>query len=194
MKQDLMDAGGYVFGNVRLRAKTPADVASGARLIQEHGALLDGWGAQHASAASQLTEPQLAQLWSPWQRPGPQGTDYQLTIADPETDAFRGSLVIRCTGPGPAADLGYWVDPAFWGQGLGGGAVRLAQWWVFSVLKASGLSASVQPQNSRSIGLLDSLGFECLGAIPGQGEALQAHFLHRFRWADRDGAWSPQAR
>jgi len=192
MDADTIGGAGLTWGKVCLRAKTAADVGPGYCLIQQHGALLDGLQGEGASLASQLDEDQLAQLWTPWERSGPGGVDYQLAIAASDSGLFRGSLVVRSPGPGQLADMGYWVDPAFWGQGLGSGAVRLAVWWGFRCLQASGVTASVQPDNERSRRLLERLGFESLGLIPGWAEPLLAYHLSQDRWPDRGGDWGPE--
>ena len=192
MEWDSMEKDGHLAGPARLRPKSAEDVAPGFALIQEHGGLLDGQDpAEGDNAASQLSQEQLGQLWTPWRRPGPRGTDYQLTIEEAQSSGFRGSLAIRSQGRGLPADLGYWVDPAYWGRGLGRGAVRLALWWAFSRLDASDMSALVQTENSRSRRLLESLGFGVLGPVPGQGDRLLAYHLTGFRWAELEGAWSP---
>ncbi len=183
MDADTIDGAGLTSGKVCLRAKTVLDVAPGYRLIQQHGALLDGMGRGEPSPASGLDEHQLAQLWTPWERPREGGVDYQLTIADADSGNFRGSLVVRSAGPGKLADLGYWVDPKFWGQGLGSEAVRLALGWAFRHLHSSGVSASVQPDNSRSRRLLQSLGFKHLGPVPGPAGPLDAYHLPRSGWS-----------
>lgn len=193
MDADTIDGAGLTSGKVCLRAKTVLDVAPGYRLIQLHGALLDGMGGTEPNPASGLDEDQLALLWTPWERPREGGVDYQLAITDAGSGDFRGSLVVRSTGPGKLADLGYWVDPEFWGQGLGTGAVRLALAWAFGHLDASGVTASVQPDNSRSRRLLQSLGFKDLGPIPGQAQPLVAYHLPRSEWSDRGGCPGPGA-
>ncbi|MCP5020366.1 MAG: GNAT family N-acetyltransferase [bacterium] len=179
MDTDTIDGAGLTSGKACLRAKTALDVAPGYRLIQQHGALLEGMGGGKPNPASGLDEHQLAQLWTPWERPRDGGVDYQLAIADADSGDFRGSLVVRSAGPGKLADLGYWVDPEFWGQGLGTEAVCLALAWAFRHLEASGVTASVQPDNSRSRRLLHSLGFKDLGPIPGLAGALIAYHLPR---------------
>lgn len=194
MEWDSMEKHGHVAGPARLRPKSAQDVAPGFALIQEHGALLDGQDpAEGGTAANQLSQEQLGQVWTPWRRTGSRGTDYQLTIEEALTSGFRGSLVIRSQGRGLPADLGYWVDPAHWGRGLGGGAVRLALWWTFSCLEAPDVSALVQTGNPRSRRLLEGLGFRVLGPVPGHGEPLLAYHLTGFRWAELEGAWSPSS-
>ncbi len=193
MDVDTIDRVGLTAGKVCLRAKTAADVAPGYRLIQQHGALLSGQSGVEPPLASRLTEDQLAQLWTPWKRSAPEGGQYQLAITDAESGDFRGSLVVRSTGPGQLADLGYWVDPEFWGHGFGSGGVHLALRWVFGCLDASGATASVQPDNSRSRRLLQGLDFEELGLVPGQTPPLIACHLPRHRWQARGGDCSSDA-
>jgi RimJ/RimL family protein N-acetyltransferase len=188
MDLDSMPEGGYRRDLVRLRPKTRDDVDPGYGLIQEHGALLDGRTGEGASA---LSRGELTDAWCPWQRETPLGIQYQLAIEELESGQFRGSFVIRCELAGQTAEVGYWVDPNHWGRGLGREALRLAQWWAFSHLGARSITARVQPDNARSIRLLEGLGFESLGMLPGRGAPLMAYHLPRFRWPDREGLWSP---
>ncbi len=192
MDVNSIEGAGITWGNVRLRAKTVLDVAPGYRLIQQYGVLLDGQPAPGPGQASQLTEQELGLLWTPWKRSTQVGEDFQLAIADADTDEFRGSLVLRSAGAGQLADVGYWVDPEHWGKGLGSGAVRLVLSWAFESLDPSGITASVQPENPRSRALLESLGFAGLGAIPGQKTPLLAYHLARAQWS-QGSAKAPSA-
>ncbi|MDF1836513.1 MAG: GNAT family N-acetyltransferase [Planctomycetota bacterium] len=187
-----MERHGWASDGVLLRAKTAADVAPGLRLIQRHGALLEGLPSSDAQEIQGPNGAELNRLWVPWRQPGLHGPVFQLAIVDRATGRFQGSMVVRTMGDGRLADLGYWVDPEAWGQGIGGQAVRLAQWWAFERLGVDGLSASVHPANDRSLALLSRLGFDDLGPIPGQSHGLLAHNQPRFRWPDREGGWNPE--
>ena len=56
-------------------------------------------------------------------------------------------------------EIGYRLLPAYWGAGLANEASRVALSWVFS-LGSKSVEAFIEPANTRSIRLLERLGFE----------------------------------
>lgn len=80
-----------------------------------------------------------------------------LTIADPTTEVFVGSLVIFDAADG-SAEVGFWVHPDHRGKGIAKGAVTLA----VEFAKQSGLTqlrARTTPQNHASKTTLERSGF-----------------------------------
>ena len=80
-----------------------------------------------------------------------------LTIADPDTDAFAGSLVLFGI-EADAVEVGFWVHPAHRGRGLAGAALCLA----VSFAQRSGfarLTARTLPENVASQRVLEQAGF-----------------------------------
>ncbi|MCA9003392.1 MAG: GNAT family N-acetyltransferase [Planctomycetes bacterium] len=181
---------GYVGDGVGLRPKILSDVAPGLALLHRHGALLDG-RREGGEAHQALDAEQLARLWLPWQRENALGIQYQLAVVDPPASEFLGSVVLRSGAAGAAVEVGYWIDPAHWGRGLGFGGVRLALWWAFAALAAPSVSARVLPENDRSKALLEGLGFENLGAVPREKDPLHVYHLPRHRWLGGNGDFEP---
>lgn len=58
------------------------------------------------------------------------------------------------------ADLGYWIDEAYQGKGYMKESVSLVIEYAFNNLKLKRLNAACLPDNTRSINLVKSLGFE----------------------------------
>lgn len=80
-----------------------------------------------------------------------------LTVADPATDAFAGSLVLFGVERG-SAEVGFWVHPAHRGRGVAGAALALA----VELAGRSGLStltARTVPENRASQRVLERSGF-----------------------------------
>lgn len=85
--------------------------------------------------------------------------------ASPPQDA---GLLVATRG-GHEVEIGYWVAPAFWGQGIGGAMVQAAQELIPRVFGAPVLTARVQATNVASVRALTRRGFV---AGPAQGGLL----------------------
>lgn len=80
-----------------------------------------------------------------------------LTIADPGSDEFAGSLVLFGVDEG-SVEVGFWVHPAHRGRGLAGAALSLAT----ALAQRSGfneLTARTMPENSAAQRTLERAGF-----------------------------------
>lgn len=80
-----------------------------------------------------------------------------LTIADPDTDAFAGSLVLFGPAEG-AIEVGFWIHPAHRGRGRARAAVALSAQFA----RRSGferLMARTVPENHASRRVLERAGF-----------------------------------
>lgn len=103
-----------------------------------------------------------------------------LTIADPVTDAFAGSLVIFDVSD-DSAEVGFWVHPDHRGKALAEAALQLAL--VFA--RSSGitrLQARTLPENQASQRVLERTGFlpsrREWGTAPSGQEAELLHYTH----------------
>ena len=67
--------------------------------------------------------------------------------------------------PRPRTEMGYLLDPALWGQGLGRRMVGLALDHAFGAIKVHKVEAEVDPENAGSCRLLDALGFRRDGPL-----------------------------
>lgn len=71
-----------------------------------------------------------------------------------------------CRGAAQFASVGYWLDLGHQGQGLMRAALRMIIYFSHDKLKLHRLNASVLPENTRSINLLEHVGFEGEGFAP----------------------------
>jgi len=72
------------------------------------------------------------------------------------------------------AEIGYTLSPAFQGKGYAIEAVKAILDYLFSKLKKHRITASVDPDNIKSIRLLENVGFR-----------KEAHFIKSFRMNDQ---------
>jgi RimJ/RimL family protein N-acetyltransferase len=98
----------------------------------------------------------LERFTSWWDDPS---APFPLVIADADSDAYLGVIVVRFDGPRRIAELGYGVHPQARGSGIGTCAVRLAAQWAFAALGAERLEARTDPGNLASQRLLTRAGF-----------------------------------
>jgi len=85
------------------------------------------------------------------------GTGFRWALRRRDTGAFAGAIGFNALGA--RAELAYHLVPRHWGQGLAGEAAGLALAWAFAS-GADAVDAFVEPDNARSILLLERLGFE----------------------------------
>jgi RimJ/RimL family protein N-acetyltransferase len=71
----------------------------------------------------------------------------------------------------PAIDVGYALAPPFWGQGYAREATAATLGYARDVLAKTRILAIVQPENARSIRVLESLGMARVGSHRPDGEA-----------------------
>jgi RimJ/RimL family protein N-acetyltransferase len=90
-----------------------------------------------------------------------------LAIADAATSAVLGSCDIRRPDlEDPAlGEIGYLLSESARGRGLAARAVGLLVAWSFRELRMGRVQALVHPDNPRSAGVLDRLGFRCEGVL-----------------------------
>lgn len=78
-----------------------------------------------------------------------------------------GSIGVRPTDDPDACDIGYWLGAPFWGMGLMAEAIAAIAVHCFEHLGFSVVAADVFSTNARSSRLLEKLGFERVGEMPG---------------------------
>lgn len=103
-----------------------------------------------------------------------------LTIADPATDVFAGSLVLFDVSD-DSAEVGFWVHPDHRGKGLAEAALQLAL--VFARRsRITRLEARTLPENQASQRVLERTGFlpsgRQWGTAPSGQEAELLHYTH----------------
>jgi RimJ/RimL family protein N-acetyltransferase len=120
------------------------------------------------------------------------GTDYLLTLRDTASGEIVGSAgldeMIEQGVAGREYDLGYWLDPAWWGKGLASECALALRDWAFDTLKAGGLRACCLMTNQGSAKVLEKTGFHFMNTVlrdrPARGhKALVAQFrMDKPRW------------
>ena len=105
---------------------------------------------------------------------GADNTWFQLGICL-ENGQLIGDIGIHFLDDGRQAELGYTLDPSFQGKGYAREAVRAVIGYLFESCNIHRVTASVDPENGRSILLLEALGFR-----------KEAHFVESYF---TDGIW-----
>lgn len=87
---------------------------------------------------------------------------YSFLIFSREDDALIGGINLNhvCRGAAQHAQMGYWLAEEHQGLGYMSEAARLVIKYAFQTLKLKRINASCLPDNERSVGLLQRLGFE----------------------------------
>jgi len=120
------------------------------------------------------------------------GTDYPLAVRDKAT----GTLIagaglderVSLGASGYEYELGYWFDPAYWGQGLATECAIAMRDWGFAVLKAGRLRATCLMDNPGSARVLEKTGFHYVNTVlthrPARGvDALVCRYrMDKPRW------------
>jgi RimJ/RimL family protein N-acetyltransferase len=94
------------------------------------------------------------------------GTLLRFAARRPGSPALVGWVTLfRIDPPRPRTEIGYLLDPALWGQGLGRRMIALALGHAVDGLGAQRIEAEVDPGNLASCRLLESLGFQREGPL-----------------------------
>lgn len=94
------------------------------------------------------------------------GTMLRFAARRPGSSALVGWVTLfRIHPPRPRTEIGYLLDPALWGHGLGRRMVALALDHAIESLGAQRIEAEVDPGNLASCRLLESLGFRREGPL-----------------------------
>lgn len=103
------------------------------------------------------------------------GTWFQLALCLREGGGLIGDAGIHFTDS-DQAEIGYTLAPAFQGMGYAAEGAAAIFTWLFRDLKKHRVTASADPENTRSVRLLRGLGMR-----------QEAHFVQSFRM---NGAWT----
>jgi RimJ/RimL family protein N-acetyltransferase len=94
------------------------------------------------------------------------GTMQRFAARRPGSSTLVGWVTLfHIEPPRPRTEIGYLLDPALWGQGLGRRMVALALGHAVEGLGAPRIEAEVDPGNLASCRLLESLGFQREGPL-----------------------------
>ena len=113
-------------------------------------------------------------------------------VARRRDDAVIGSCTLyrfdACRG---SAEIGYALDPQWWGRGLAGEAVTLVLDWAFRSLGLDRIEADIDPRNHASRRLLAASGFQPDATVRERPQrdggivASEIHALSRHDWSAR---------
>lgn len=100
-------------------------------------------------------------------------TWFQLAIVNKNVDMLIGDIGIHFLEDNDQIEVGYTLAPSYQGQGYAIEALKAVINYLFFDLKKHRITASVDPNNSKSIRLLENLGMRKEG-----------HFIKSFRMGD----------
>lgn len=100
-------------------------------------------------------------------------TWFQLAIVNKNEDRLIGDIGIHFLEDNAQVEIGYTLAPSYQGKGYAIEALKAVLNYVFSNLKKHRITASVDPNNSKSIRLLERLGMR-----------KEAHFIKSYRMGD----------
>ena len=117
------------------------------------------------------------------------GTMLRFAARRPGSSALVGWVTIfRIEPPRPRMEIGYLLDPALWGQGLGRRMIALGMSHAIEDLGTPRIEADVDPANIASCRLLESLGFEREGPLRERWRTdSEAHDTARYVYLATDG-------
>lgn len=94
-------------------------------------------------------------------------TKFQLALVLASSGQLIGNCGIRRSAPGShEADIGYELDPAYWGQGYASEAARAIVQFGFGELGLHRVSADCVADNTPSAHVLEKLGMRLEGRLP----------------------------
>jgi RimJ/RimL family protein N-acetyltransferase len=101
-------------------------------------------------------EEELGRLIACWDDPR---LPLALIIADADSGAYAGAVLLNDARPAAIVELGYSVHPAYRGRGLAARALTLLMPWAFGGLEAARIEARTDPDNVASQRTLARAGF-----------------------------------
>jgi ribosomal-protein-alanine N-acetyltransferase len=141
----------------------------------------------------------------PWVTPPLDANEFRAYVERSRASDFLGSLVCRVAdgrilgvcnlsqivhGRFQNGYLGYYVGAPYSRQGYMSEAIQLVLRHVFRSLKLHRLEANIQPENTRSILLVERCGFQLEGYSPGYLK-IGGRWRDHERWAIRREIWRP---
>src|SRR5262249_33096180 len=114
-----------------------------------------GWSPMsEAETLAFLVEMEAITLFQP-------GQWVQLGIADQRTEVLVGDIGLRLSEDSQSGEVGFTLAPSAQGRGVGSAAVRAALQLLFTATPVSLVFGITDVRNTRSIRLLERLGFKC---------------------------------
>ena len=113
---------------------------------------------------------QLALKWAnaAWSDP-PDLRSWEFAIADAETDAFLGTIMIHsCDWKNRRAETGFWLTPQARGRGGLTRALRLVLDWAFGELELERMELTALPENVAVPRIAENFGYTFEGTMRGR--------------------------
>lgn len=166
-------------GGVHLRHPAWAEFDDWARLRRENEDYLSPWEPEWD--LKHLSRPSYRARLSRFKSMVSSGTGYPFHIFRAGDDRFMGACNITRVERHVAqtAQIGYWIGEAYARQGFARAAVSAATRFCFESLGLHRVEAAVQPDNERSVRLLEATGFTKEGTARG-------YLKISGRWQDHD--------
>ncbi|MFF0903955.1 UNVERIFIED_CONTAM: GNAT family protein [Kocuria sp. CPCC 205316] len=169
------------WGDLRLRPLARGDRREWDVVRARNRDWLDPWEATNPAAGG--APPTFGQFVRTLDQQARQGTALPFVITErvPGTERFGlvGQLTVSGISWGSflSATLGYWVDRDQAGRGVAPMAVAMATDYCFQGLGLHRMEINIRPENSKSLRVVEKLGF--------RDEGLRKNFLHiDGRWTD----------
>jgi ribosomal-protein-alanine N-acetyltransferase len=146
---------------VRVRGLRESDVGAYIGAFRQDGELLDLLGYEADP------EPEAVGRWfaTEWVEP-PELRQWEFAIADRETDAFLGTIMIHsCDWRHRRAEIGGWTVPGSRDRGVGSAAFQLVLDWAFDELELERIEITALPQNVSIPHLAEKFGFTYEGTL-----------------------------
>ena len=97
--------------------------------------------------------------------PAADGVDFHVTIERRADGAVIGMVGLLPNPAAPSGQIGYYIGPAYWGQGYATEAAGRVVRYAFENLRLPRMLAHVFVGNDRSLRVLQKLGFVAIGEI-----------------------------
>jgi aminoglycoside 6'-N-acetyltransferase len=138
-----------------VRAYTPADASRYAAIRSDPDvARYQGWSVPFPLERAERFMADLQGVQAP-----PPGEWFSVAICDAASGEVIGDVAVHRDGSFPTAEIGYTLEPAWWGRGLATEAVGAVIGWLFDTQGLRRIEAQTHPDNAGSIAVLCKLGF-----------------------------------
>jgi len=128
---------------------------SDAEAIFEYGS--DPEVAHYADWPVRTNLPALVESFRDREEQWNSGNEFSWVITEQSKDQAIGG--VTCTVNGESAEIGFLINRLYWGRGFAATATEAIMNWLYSLPHLSKISATCDVENTRSIRVLEKLGF-----------------------------------